>query len=108
MENYKENILKLKSERKMYKKRINELSKKIDTMLFFLHTNFNKNSITWSQLKVFTIGKLYTINEEVQLLKTHESEHEIRFEAHIKTHNTTGDNSYKVKEMTLSNELETQ
>lgn len=107
MENYKENISKLKSEREDYKKRISEITENIDSILSSFFMDFKKNSISWDQLKVYTIGKFYTINDAVQLIKTYENDQEIRFEAHIKKINHFGSDSYHVEEMVLTNELST-
>lgn len=104
MENYKSNIQKLKSEREIYKTKILELTDTIESMLSSFYISVNKNLITWKQLKSFTIGKLYPINDEVQFLKTYEDSQEIRFEAHIKKTDNFGSNHYHIEEIIVTNQ----
>lgn len=107
MENYKENILQLKLEKETYKHKILEVTNNLNSLLCSLQKSFNKTSISDDQLKFLSIGELYTINDKIQFLKTYEDEQEIRFEAHIKKTNSLGIDCNHIKEIVLTNELDT-
>ncbi|MGY6650235.1 hypothetical protein [Wenyingzhuangia sp. IMCC45574] len=102
MENYKQNIKKLKSEREIYKARILDLTESIENILNSFYLTVNKTLISWKQLKSLHIGKLYAISDEIQFLKTYEDHLEIRFEAYIRKTDISGINEYYIEEIVVS------
>ena len=98
-DNYKSNIDKLRRDRCVSRTAFKQINKEIELILNRFDADNGGDMITFDQMSMFNINKLYEVNEKVSIVKVFEDERMCVFDTFMKAGGTFGIQKHDVKEV---------
>jgi len=84
-ETYKENIERLRNERKEARNKIVQMTLEIEEILNSLATDSGNTEIPWAKMKTIAMGVRFDVNAEVYFIKVLDEEEKMVFKVYLKS-----------------------